>query len=523
MDSNTDMENLIEDLEMGAGDKKEEAAVKIAKSAASGNGSVRAAVPQLKKALHSDDPHRLHWKTASALAEIAHRYPENVKGIEERLIDILKNEEDDWCLKYSILALTALESEKGLKKIEEVYNSSDNGGVQNVCRLSMLTIPSEYEVRCGFQHVKIVVTKGSRHLQKLMNEKTVTTPSQDCLAALALLVIHDDKESRIHIVDTARNEPAHFEKVLSTIGDGFNITELWGRHYALFALAEYSKHDPDRVANIIWKTVSEADVVQGTVDRISESGNVIIDTENPSYTKADKLYVSSSEVNIGKIPTQIDEDQIMGKVVKFVYAGGSFGLLVDEEFATNRYIMRQVLKRIYGLQFERSRIEEIRQSIDFDKISTEPKAQQRQTETPTENAHDEFDIQSTATEKRNSEVKVDQLRKKAEKNAVEEVPADVSTTTAEKPQYNRSSEVREYVKARADGHCEGCGELAPFTSKTGEPYLHAHHIHELSDGGSDTPDTVIALCPNCHYRVHHGEDGDEYNQELLEAVQMIEN
>lgn len=62
-----------------------------------------------------------------------------------------------------------------------------------------------------------------------------------------------------------------------------------------------------------------------------------------------------------------------------------------------------------------------------------------------------------------------------------------------------------------------------YSIKTGEPYLHAHHIHELSDGGSDTPDTVVGLCPNCHYRVHHGEDGDEYNQELLEIIQEKEN
>lgn len=92
-----------------------------------------------------------------------------------------------------------------------------------------------------------------------------------------------------------------------------------------------------------------------------------------------------------------------------------------------------------------------------------------------------------------------------------------------KPIYHRSKAVKQYVKTRADGGCEGCGESAPFTSKTGEPYIHSHHIHELSDDGSDTPDTVVALCPNCHCRVHHGADGDEYNQKLLEVVQEKEN
>jgi len=118
---------------------------------------------------------------------------------------------------------------------------------------------------------------------------------------------------------------------------------------------------------------------------------------------------------------------------------------------------------------------------------------------------------------------INQLRKEAEEDAVDEVEQTISTITSTKSQYSRSTKVKNYVKARADGTCEGCGEPAPFTSTTGEPYLHAHHVHELSDGGSDTPDTVIALCPNCHYRVHHGEDGDEYNQELLEILQEKES
>lgn len=116
---------------------------------------------------------------------------------------------------------------------------------------------------------------------------------------------------------------------------------------------------------------------------------------------------------------------------------------------------------------------------------------------------------------------LDELREKAQESATENVPMEATTTTTQ-PQYSRSSAIREYVMARADGICEGCGEPAPFTSKTGEPYLHAHHIHELSDEGSDTPDTVVGLCPNCHYRVHHGEDGDEFNKELLEKIQRSE-
>jgi 5-methylcytosine-specific restriction endonuclease McrA len=116
---------------------------------------------------------------------------------------------------------------------------------------------------------------------------------------------------------------------------------------------------------------------------------------------------------------------------------------------------------------------------------------------------------------------LDALRETAENAAVDNVPETASTTNSVEG-YSRSHAIKEYVKSRADGICEGCGEEAPFTSKTGDPYLHAHHVHELSKGGSDTPDTVLALCPNCHYRVHHGEDGDSYNERLKAKLDRIE-
>lgn len=117
--------------------------------------------------------------------------------------------------------------------------------------------------------------------------------------------------------------------------------------------------------------------------------------------------------------------------------------------------------------------------------------------------------------------KLSALRDQAVANADDSIPG-TAITTNETTQYHRSPQVKRYVEARAEGQCEGCGDPAPFTSKTGKPYLHVHHIYELSNGGSDTPETVVALCPNCHYRVHHGQDGDEYNQQLLQKVQRLE-
>jgi 5-methylcytosine-specific restriction protein A len=80
--------------------------------------------------------------------------------------------------------------------------------------------------------------------------------------------------------------------------------------------------------------------------------------------------------------------------------------------------------------------------------------------------------------------------------------------------------VREYVLRAADGVCQGCGEDAPFVGEDGEPYLDVHHLHRRSDGGADHPDNVVALCPNCQRWVHYGEDGEEFNRELIEVTEQ---
>ena len=50
--------------------------------------------------------------------------------------------------------------------------------------------------------------------------------------------------------------------------------------------------------------------------------------------------------------------------------------------------------------------------------------------------------------------------------------------------------------------CELCGQQAPFNDKNGNPYLECHHIIWLSKGGSDSIDNTVALCPNCHKKMH---------------------
>lgn len=71
--------------------------------------------------------------------------------------------------------------------------------------------------------------------------------------------------------------------------------------------------------------------------------------------------------------------------------------------------------------------------------------------------------------------------------------------------YTRNPDVVAEVLHRANGNCEECGKAAPFLrSSNGTPYLEVHHRQQLSDGGDDTIENAVALCPNCHRKQHFG-------------------
>jgi 5-methylcytosine-specific restriction protein A len=86
----------------------------------------------------------------------------------------------------------------------------------------------------------------------------------------------------------------------------------------------------------------------------------------------------------------------------------------------------------------------------------------------------------------------------------------------------RSDAIKLYAKKRANGQCEGCVTKSPFETKSG-PYLEVHHLTRLSDGGADSPENVIALCPTCHRRAHYALDGVSFNNELRLTAKAIED
>ena len=73
-------------------------------------------------------------------------------------------------------------------------------------------------------------------------------------------------------------------------------------------------------------------------------------------------------------------------------------------------------------------------------------------------------------------------------------------------QYSRDPYISELAKRLANGKCELCGQPAPFKDGNGRPYLETYHVIWLSKGGSDSVDNTVALCPNCHRKMHIVDD-----------------
>ena len=91
-----------------------------------------------------------------------------------------------------------------------------------------------------------------------------------------------------------------------------------------------------------------------------------------------------------------------------------------------------------------------------------------------------------------------ELQKRAEQNESDKVSSRKVTSNV----FVRDAFVAEYAKRRANGICQLCGQKAPFYNKEGKPYLECHHIEWISEGGSDTIENTVALCPNCHRKMH---------------------
>ena len=121
---------------------------------------------------------------------------------------------------------------------------------------------------------------------------------------------------------------------------------------------------------------------------------------------------------------------------------------------------------------------------------------------------------------KNAEVRkynIEEIKKQAYK-AEKRMPIsrEVKTIYRERNQY-----ISEYTKERAKGICDLCGEEAPFKDKNGKPYLETHHVVTLANEGPDAIYNTVAICPNCHRKIHvlnKKEDTDKLAKVILKYL-----
>jgi len=99
--------------------------------------------------------------------------------------------------------------------------------------------------------------------------------------------------------------------------------------------------------------------------------------------------------------------------------------------------------------------------------------------------------------RKSSTLSLDELKSRASKSTAKP-GSRISTTTT----YQRDPNVVNYTLKRANGICELCEQPAPFKKKNGDPYLEVHHVVQLANSGDDTIENAVALCPNCHRKMH---------------------
>ncbi len=75
-----------------------------------------------------------------------------------------------------------------------------------------------------------------------------------------------------------------------------------------------------------------------------------------------------------------------------------------------------------------------------------------------------------------------------------------------------TSEAEDIVLSVANGTCDLCGLSFPR-----KDFLETHYVIWLRDGGTPTPDNMVALCPNCHKLVHMDCDSATTEKLLLAA------
>jgi len=87
--------------------------------------------------------------------------------------------------------------------------------------------------------------------------------------------------------------------------------------------------------------------------------------------------------------------------------------------------------------------------------------------------------------------------------------------------FSRDPLIKAWIIKSTKGICENCSAPPAFFTDSDEPYLEVHHVKLLSDGGADTTDNAVGLCPKCHREIHYGKQRSQIISELYNKIPRL--
>lgn len=130
----------------------------------------------------------------------------------------------------------------------------------------------------------------------------------------------------------------------------------------------------------------------------------------------------------------------------------------------------------------------------------------------TERAVPNSDVVDKGEEKRLGTKSLDWLQQQYQTRPKNIAPTRRSQDTFS---FDRDPLVVTLRKRLAEYQCEVDGCTSPrFMTDLGEHFVEVHHLEPLSEGGPDTLENTVCLCPTHHRLIHHGKDRSELKKKL---------
>ena len=254
-----------------------------------------------------------------------------------------------------------------------------------------------------------------------------------------------------------------------------------------------TKISNEKEINIFNKVCSEVFKIKDEV--ISIIYTEIIDND----TQAQKIFFK-------KAKDSSDFNKFIKKQINELYKEIIIFLFVKEENKNNKYIQMPIYKITKAAQID----EETRDYI------YEATLHSLGTINPIENIN---------LFMKNQKLKIIRNAKKISFDEIQDMIKKYSKTTHEDfriprtySKFRRDRKIKSLAVRLANDHCQLCKNIAPFFNKNNtEAFLEGDHIIELREGGPDTIENVIALCPNCHRKKTYW-DNDSGVKKIIENL-----